>query len=269
MFRLLLRGDPVALVGIMLSVAMSLTLDLTNTATGPESLLAGLSGSTLALVLDSIVRAERRFHLRSALEAAPWFGEVIQPIAESTRDIVKRYPNTLLVQEAQHRYDHLRENLAELSRGRLERDGSDYHYLILPTTRARHHLRAVTNIGPDSDRLAWWREEIGRRYWEANLAALASGVRVTRVFAYAEMTPDLEALIGQQESAGVEAIRVTRRLVPEELQINFVVWDETSAWQARLNAGGSIVANIYTINPHDVTRLLGYFNRLTMASRLR
>jgi hypothetical protein len=269
MFKVLLRGDPVALVGILLSVAVSLTLDLTNAATGPESLLAGLAGSTLALVLDSIVRAEQRFQLRSALDAAPWLGEVIQPIAESTREIVKRYPDTLLVQEAQHRYDHLRENLADLSRGRMERDGSDYQYLILPTTLARRNVRAVTNIGPDSDRLAWWREEIGRHYWEVNLAALARGVRITRVFAYEEMTPELEALISQQESAGVEAIRVIRRRVPEEMQINFAVWDDTSAWRARLNAGGTIVANIYTINPIDVNRLLGYFNRLTIASRPR
>jgi hypothetical protein len=60
MFRILLCGDPVALVGIVMSVAMSLLLDVTDAASGVESLLAGLAGSTLSLVLDSLVRAERR-----------------------------------------------------------------------------------------------------------------------------------------------------------------------------------------------------------------
>jgi hypothetical protein len=266
MFRILLRGDPVALVGIVMSVAMSLLLDVTDAASGVESLLAGLAGSTLSLVLDSLVRAERRFQLRSALEAAPWFGEAIQPIAECTRDIVKRYPNTLIVAEAQQRYDNLRESLAELSRGRVERDGTDYHYLMVSTDQARQSIQAVTNIAPGSDRLAWWRDDIGRHYWEANLAALARGVRITRVFAYTELTPPLEALIREHADAGVETIGVLRRRISEELQMNFVVWDGCSAWEARLNASGSIVANIFTINPHEVTRLLGYFKRLSLAT---
>jgi hypothetical protein len=51
--------DPVALIGISLSIVGSILLDLTNTATGVESFLAGLMGITISLVLDSTVRAER------------------------------------------------------------------------------------------------------------------------------------------------------------------------------------------------------------------
>ena len=60
--------DPVALIGITLSIALSVALDLTNAASGVESLLAGLMGITISLRVDSLARAERRFHLRTLLD---------------------------------------------------------------------------------------------------------------------------------------------------------------------------------------------------------
>jgi hypothetical protein len=258
----LFRRDPVALIGIVLSVALSVALDLTNAASGVESLLAALAGSTLALMLDSLVRAERRFQLRRVLDAAPWFGDAVYPLAESSHEIQRLYPHSAIIAETRHRFERLREDLAELSRGRIERDGTDYHYLLEPSLHVRHRIEAVTNLVPENGRLAWWEGDDGRQYWRTNLDALARGVRITRIFTYQEMTPELERIIAEQRAAGVEAIAIPREHVPESLQMNFVIWDDGQAWEARLNARGAIVANIYTVNQHDLARLRTAFRRL-------
>jgi hypothetical protein len=261
----LFRRDPVALVGILISVVLSVALDVTNVASGVESLLAALGGTTLALVLDSLVRAERRFELRRVLDVAPWFGEAVRPLAESTRQIEQLYPRSLITTETRERFEQLHVELDGLTRGRIERDGTDYRYLIEPSSRARYRIDAVTNIVPESGRLAWWEDDIGRHYWRTNLDALARGVRIRRIFTYLDMTPELEQLIEEQRAAGVETMALPRATVSEALQMNLVIWDSVHAWEARLNARGAIVANIYTVNQHDVARLQAGFERLTMS----
>jgi hypothetical protein len=258
----LFRRDPVAVVGVLLSVTLSIALDVTNAASGVESLLAGLAGTTLALMLDSIVRAERRFQLRRAVESAPWFGDVVYALADSAQEIERAYRDTHIITEARNRFQRLREDLADLSRGRIERDGSDYHYLLEPSLHVQHRIDAVTNIGPESGRLGWWDERIGQRYWRANLDAIARGVRITRIFTYDVMTPTLERIVDEQRRAGVIAYALPRDMVSESLQMNFVIWDNNEAWEARLNARGTIVANIYTLNQHDLVRLRTAFQRL-------
>ncbi|GAA2399325.1 hypothetical protein Cme02nite_08190 [Catellatospora methionotrophica] len=263
---ILLRRDPVALIGTLLSLGLSLALDVTGAASGVESLLAALGGITLAFVLDSIVRAERRFQLRETVEATPWFGDAIHPLAASARKIDQLYPGSHVSAEARLRFEQLAENLADLTRGRFEREGSDYTYLIQPTLQAQLTIEAVTNILPGNNRLDWWEASDGREYWQANLDAIAQGVRITRIFTHAGMSHRLEQLIEAQRAAGVHVVVLARAEVPEALQMNFTVWDGRHAWEARLNAAGTVVANIYTVNPTDVSRMRAAFDRLVHAS---
>src|SRR5438045_4532931 len=79
--------DPVALIGITLSIVTSIVLDLTNAASPAESFLACLMGITISLVLESTVRAERRFRIRDMIEATPWLGDVLVPLAAATSDV--------------------------------------------------------------------------------------------------------------------------------------------------------------------------------------
>src|SRR5437763_12988405 len=101
--------DPIALVGMALSIVVSIVLDLTNAATGVESFLACLMGITISLVLDSTVRAERRFRIRSMIETTPWLSEVLAPLAASTARIEHRYAGTPIAAEARARYAGLGE----------------------------------------------------------------------------------------------------------------------------------------------------------------
>ncbi|MGC9670002.1 hypothetical protein ACNTMW_26100 [Planosporangium sp. 12N6] len=263
--------DPVALVGIALSIVVSIVLDLTNAASGVESFLACLMGITISLILDSTVRAERRFRMRDMIEATPWLGDVFVPLATATADIERRYGGTSVVAEARRRYVRLGEQLDELSHGRIVRPRGDYEHLLAATRACGRTLQAVTNVLAQlpGHGLGWWTSDVGRHYWQANLDALDNGVRIKRIFVYTTMTTELDKMVAEQESAGVHVGLVQADALDPVLWHNFTIWDGTSAWEARLNAGGEIVGNIFTVNEADLTRLSKTFQICERAARPR
>jgi hypothetical protein len=264
-------ADPIALVGIALSIVVSIVLDLTNAANGVESFLAGLMGITISLVLDSTVRAERRFRIRDMIESTSWLGDVLVPLATSTTDIERRYGGTPIAAEARRRYAWLGEQLDELRHGRIVRPRGDYEHLLASTRTCRHTLQAVTNVLAQlpGHGLDWWTSDIGRHYWQANLEALDNGVRIKRIFVYTTMTTDLDKLVAEQESVGVHVGLVQADALDPALWHNLTIWDGTSAWEARLNAGGQIVGNIFTVNEADLTRLSKTFQTCERTARPR
>jgi hypothetical protein len=260
---LMAYSDPIAMVGIGLSIVVSAVLDLTGLASGPESLLAALMGTTLSLVLDSIVRSERRFRLRGALEAAPWFSGKIFPIADRVTEIVREYPESLVVSEAIQKFEQLHDELDELRRGRIVRGRNDATYLMAAVGSCQTTMVAATNFvahRPGEGGLDWWASDIGLHYWQANIEAMRRGVRITRIFTYAEMTTELESLVSQQRDAGVRLGLLRRGLVDPALHLNFVVFDGAGAWEARMNAHGEIAANIFTVNAFDIGRIRSAFD---------
>jgi hypothetical protein len=259
--------SPVTVTGLALSVGLSLTLDLTGAATGVESLLAGLMGATLTLVLESSARAERRFRLRSLLETTDWLPGPIVSVATATRQFTRQHPAPEIVAEARRRLQSLSEDFDELARGRIVRPGTDYELLLAGTDACHRRLQAITNIPDGPAGLRWWDSEIGQRYWDANLDALSRGVAITRVFVCARMDADLAALISTQSQAGVTTLVAMRDMVDSALHVNLVVWEGRRAWEARMNAHGDIVGNVFTVNERDVQRLADAFTTCAQAAR--
>jgi hypothetical protein len=259
--------SPVTLVGIAISVLLSLALDLTGAATGVESLLAGLMGVTLTMVLESTARAERRFRLRTLLEAADWLPGAVLSVARATRQLTRDHPEPEIVTEARQRLQTLTADFDELARGRIVRPGTDYELLLSATDACHRRLQAITNIPAGPVGLRWWTSEVGQRYWEANLDALARGVTITRVFVCGAMDDDLAALIAKQSRAGVTALVALRDMVDSALHVNLVLWEGRRGWEARMNAHGDIVGNVFTVNERDVQRLTEAFTRCAKAAR--
>ena len=174
--------DPIALTGVILSIIVSVALDLTGAASGVESFLACLMGITLSLVLDSTVRAERRYRIRELVDGAPWLAESLVPLADATGEVQRRYPGTPIAAAGQAGYARLGEELEDLRHGRIVRPRGDYEHLLQATRDCRQSLLGVTNVLVElpGRGLAWWRDDIGRQYWQANLDALARGVRIER-----------------------------------------------------------------------------------------
>jgi hypothetical protein len=258
--RLIVHTDPIAVLGIALSAALSISLDLTGAATGVESLLAGLMGTTISLLVDSLARAERRFHLRTLMDGAPWLTSAMVPIVENTKQAIENYPGTRVALEARRRFDRIRTDTDQLRLGRITRLGGDYQDLLGATRTAATRLDTLSNVMPRaSGELSWWNSEIGRHYWAVNLEAMRRGVRITRIFAYARLTDDLQQLFDLQRSAGVRVGLLPLGTVDKSLHLNLAVWDGTSAWEGRMSAHGEISENQFTVNPDDLDRLIGAF----------
>ncbi|MGW9195163.1 hypothetical protein [Micromonospora chersina] len=258
--RLVAHTDPVALVGVSLSVLLSVTLDLTNAATGVESLLAGLMGITISLVLDSLARAERRFHLRTLLDGPPWLVRATPQVAGALREAAERHAGTRVAAEAQRRFEEFRRQAEQLAAGRIVRPGDDDEDLVGATRDCAREMFGLTNVMPRvSGELSWWRGDVGRRYWEANVAALARGVRITRVFVYATLSPDLSALVEAQRRAGVRVGLLPIGAVSPHLHVNLAVWDGSSCWEGKMTAHGEISENEFSVHPADVERLTRVF----------
>ncbi|GAB1692338.1 hypothetical protein [Krasilnikovia sp. M28-CT-15] len=177
--------NPIVLVGIALSVALGLTFDLTGAASGPESVLACLLGVVITLILDATARADERFELRALVQSS--IRTEVRELARVVREI-EHQPAPEITAELRRRVQDLRLGLADLRDGRIVRPGSDLGTLLSATDQCRERMEAVTNLlSPGTGGVRWWHSGPGRRYWAANLAALARGVTIARVFICAEV----------------------------------------------------------------------------------
>ncbi|MEU8301418.1 hypothetical protein AB0C04_29535 [Micromonospora sp. NPDC048909] len=253
--RLVAHTDPVALIGIGLSISLSVVLDLTNAATGVESLLAGLMGITISLLVDSLARAERRFHLRTLLEGPSWLVQAVPEVVAGAREAVDRHPGTRVADEARRRFERFHADVEQLRHGRIIRPGPDCQDLIGATRDCVRHLDALTNVMPRaSGELSWWRGDVGRQYWTANLAALDRGVRITRIFTYVELSDELAELVEVQRRAGVRVGLLPSGAAGPELHVNLIRWDGSACWTAGMSAHGEITENRFSVNPTDLVR---------------
>jgi hypothetical protein len=261
--RLVRHVEPLTLLGVVSSIALAAALDLTGAANPAESLLAGLMGTTVSLVLDSSARAERRFELRRLVQDAPWLGQTLAAMAQSARDVMDRYPDSEIEADVRRRFERLSDELDELRRGRIVRSRTEYDDLISSTGACRDRIEAVTNVAAEP---AWWTSAVGQRYWQANLDALARGVAITRVFICERLSPDLVALVETQRRAGVSVTVVDRCDLDPAMHLNVVLWDRRRAWEGRTNARGEIVANVFLVNQAEVDRIHGVYRTCAAAN---
>jgi hypothetical protein len=83
------------------------------------------------------------------------------------------------------------------------------------------------------------------------------------------LTDELSRVAAEQEEAGVVVGLVPADAVAPALWHNLAVWDGATAWEARLNATGEIVGNIFTVNETDLARLHQAFQACERAGRPR
>lgn len=260
-----LRLDPITLIGIGVSLALALTLDVTGAATGVESLLAGLLGLVLSLQLETVTRAERRFELRRLVSAPKELGEALTAAAAAAHEIGERYPDTILSAEAVRRLERVSAGLTELGHGNLVREHGDYQDLLTQTRDCSKTLDALTNVAADPQ---WWTSEFGRAYWKLNERALARGVRIRRVFIVPRPNDPVLAVMRAQQAAGVEVHWARAEALPPSGHLNLIVWDGRSAWRARMSPHGQVAENVLVLDPQAVRELQGAFDRCLMHATL-
>ena len=264
---ILARGvDPVVVIGIVISVTISVVLLLTKVANGAESFIIALLGTSITLIINLTARSERQFALIKLVNSVEWLPSVFVSIAESTREVVQSFPREEAIREVRSAYERLEEELSELCRGRVRRPRGDYEYLFHGAETCRNEIRAVTNVLPHAaGNPGWWQSEIGRSYWRLNAEALARGVKIRRIFICDQVDRALAAVIGAQRKAGVDVGVVKRAGIDPSFHLNFAIWDDSSAWEARMNAHGEIIENLFYVSKNEVDRLVRTFKTCQMA----
>lgn len=263
----------IVLSGLAASAALALAVGLTHTADATHALLVGLVGATATLVADGLRRAQDRFRLRDMVESADWLPGAVASLAASSRQIVDRYAEPEIVDEARRRVRAFTAEFEELARGRIVRPPDDYDLLLAGTRACHRRLSAITTVPAGPGGVRWWRSAAGRRYWRANLDALSRGVAVTRIFVCASVDPDLAELVTEQSRAGVRTMVAPRETLSSGLlPPSLVIWDGRRAWQGWVSApggdgAGSSPGNVFTVEEQDLRRLRAAFAACAGAAR--
>ena len=242
---------PSLVVGTLLSVVSAFLLLLFDVTDFGLSFAIGLGGTTLAAAVDLIDRSE----YADVFRAPWWLRQEVARIGQSAQRVLAHGVDAL-DEELRAVVTRAAGDIELLANGRMERDASDTRHLLVLTTTARRRIAGVTNVSQrdGASRLDWWTSDFGRRYWQANVDALARGVVIDRVFVYELLDEALEAIAEEQRRAGVCVYLMPAADVAPQYRANVVVWDDRCTWEARMDAYANITRNMFSYSPLDVTR---------------
>ncbi|RVX45578.1 hypothetical protein OHA25_10975 [Nonomuraea sp. NBC_00507] len=258
--------DPVLIIGTTLSVLLGVIFYVREDTAQGLALLAGLIGGVITLQVQTLLREKRRVdhettvgQLVSTIEKIPWLTELMVPILRAAKHVEREYPGTPAVDACRAAFDECLRTLTDLERGHFRTpygDNAVFQRLIDQTKRTM----CATSV-PSVD-LAWWREPVGRQYWEAQLNALKRGVKIRRVFIYREWTDELDELAREQIAAGVQVRRVHVDRLPPAMRVISALWDGSCGHELSYTAAGEAVYDTFTVSPPDLERLMTQFEMI-------
>ncbi|MGC1375038.1 MAG: hypothetical protein WA821_02375, partial [Anaerolineales bacterium] len=224
MFKQITRWlDPILLIGLTISITISVVMVLTGNDSLP-SLSVGLLSTIITLLIDVIAKIQKA---ENAFLDAAGFSRILTDkfIGSSLQEIADRYEkvkswnfshyNSI----AETAIDECRAMLREIASGSvIVKAKTIQGYGVKSIEQARHDVKAI-HIGS----MEFWNSDFGIRYFELNRAAVKRGVKITRIFALApdEIKNFIEKL-KEQERAGIRVLIVK----PGRVDHEFVITDE-------------------------------------------
>ncbi|MDQ3913823.1 MAG: hypothetical protein M3323_00610 [Actinomycetota bacterium] len=218
----------------------------------------GLAGTIISLQIDVIYRLERNSRLLDSIERVRWLRPLVERMANSLTRIAGGDRLQAFADAARSELERCVAVLEGQASGRFQAPVGE-NILERQTDLARQEILAVSIQSLDIPR---WNNELGRKYWAANLRAIERGVRVERVFVFDEWNSEIEALTAQQATAGVNVSVVSREATPPQLRIDMAVWDRSFTYQFELNSEGEPISNEYSVNEVDIERRVQQFSIL-------
>jgi hypothetical protein len=231
------KGRPqisaVLVAGVLASVGLAAIPALVTSTPGNFSLTIGLIGVCITLLLEVIVRIDRRdklvhgaFEIIDALGAIPTMADDLQHSAISAATIMMSDNPTLFRASAEQAIAECRQQLDSLLRGECIVNTGSAPILIDLARHAKTSIRATSIITGDSGDDAWWLSPGGQEYWKENVRALKRRVSITRVYIFeGPPSAQIEDILVRQEEAGVKVLRVDKNKIPPELVISVVIVD--------------------------------------------
>ena len=186
---------PIIIAGVALSIVIASILCLTGIGI-VESLLIALLGIVISLQVDQIARfkriqltRERHSDLLGKMERVEWLSPLIGDVVNYVNKIYHDHRNDHFTLSAKFHVDKCKRYLQNLSDGHMSIRFDDQELLMTSLNATQKHMRAVSVIRTVND---FWISSSGRRYWNANLQAIARrSVRIERIFIYDIMTDAL------------------------------------------------------------------------------
>jgi hypothetical protein len=258
--------DPVLIVGTGLSVLLAVIFYVREDTAQALGTLAGLIGGVITLQVQTLLKERRRIdhetrvgHMVSTIEKIPWLPDLMEPMLRAAKHVERDYDGTPAQDACRRAFEECLRTLTDLERGHFRSPYGDNEVFLGLIERAREQI-CVTSV-PTVD-LAWWREPVGRQYWQAQVDAMARGVVIRRVFIYHEWTDDLDALAREQLQAGVRVRRVQAERLPAAMRVITGVWDGSCGHELNYTAAGEAVHDTFTVSPPDLERLMRQFEMI-------
>ncbi|MEV4565365.1 hypothetical protein AB0K12_16500 [Nonomuraea sp. NPDC049419] len=258
--------DPVLVIGTALSVLLGVIFYVREDTAQGLGMVAGLIGGVITLQVQTLLREKRRIdhetrvgQMVATIEKIPWLPDLMVPMLRAAKHVEREYAGTPAADACRVAFEDCLRTLADLERGHFRTPYGDNAVFqrLIDQTKATMCATSVPSVD-----LTWWREPVGRQYWQAQLDALARGVTIRRVFIYHEWSEDLEALAREQVAAGVRVRRVHVDRLPPAMRVISGVWDGTCGHELSYTAAGEAVHDTFTVSPPDLERLMTQFEMI-------
>lgn len=259
MFKSIIRWlDPILLIGLFISIAISVGMILTGKDTF-ESFSVGILSTIITLLLDIAARIQKVQD--SVLEAAE-LSRILsnEPIGKALREIANNYAAIRKVgfnhyhTIADRAIDDCRTRLRDLASGSvLVTAKSVQEYAIIGIEQAQREIKAI-----HLDSMEFWNSVLGKKLFDLNRAAIKRNVQITRIFLLAtdEVNEHIETLKAH-EKVGIQVFVVD----PEHLSREFTIFDNRILMEVEGEEEGYRRERI-TIDPAEVTRKSEEFQHL-------
>lgn len=263
----------VLVAGVIASVGLAVVPVIVTSTSGSFSLTVGLIGVCITLLLEVIVRIDRREKLvhrafemidaLDALDAVPTLSNDLQHSAIAAAAIMTGDSPPLFRMVAEQVISECRRQLDNLSHGECTVNTGSAPVLIDLARHAKTSIRATSIIsGTGSGDEAWWSSPGGQEYWKENVRALKRKVSITRVYIFeTPPTRQMTDILSQQEKAGVELLQVDRSQIPANLAMNVVIIDNKAVYEIVVNRPDNVLRTLH-VNPAFVRSTVSKFDEL-------
>jgi hypothetical protein len=259
-----LMNSPALVFGVTVAVATGVAFYLFTSIQALLGFVGGLQITLVSLQVEMMLRERRselvqsrQIRLVDSIEKLDWMPNIIERMAQSSAMVEERYRGTVATAATRRVLERCANDLANLEAGHLVFEYEEIDLLMENVAHARTSIRAASLQSVD---LAWWLSPLGRKYWQATLAALERGVHCERIFVYEDWNDDLQRLAREQADAGVHVLKVRRAELSPRLRLDLVVWDTACGYETRLNEHGEGQWNHFTLRAKEIVDLIGIYN---------
>jgi hypothetical protein len=261
--------DKFLAAGIVASIMLSLLLYFSGVDT-ISSLIIGLLGSILTLQIDQIARVEQsserieqKSDLAHKIDNSQHFRDLLRELISKTVQAENTISNDFFMNRAAIEIERTRDFMDELSKGRL-RTGQNENDLILQLLDRATSQMIVISLASAND--MWWDSPMGKKFWEANLAAIQRKLQIIRVFVFDKQTPEREKIMKKQASQGIKVFWVKQDELPLELRASLAIFDDKVGYQIIQTSDGSASGYIFTMDESDIRRMKRVAERVIFMS---